>query len=66
MNWLEKFFKVLTLGIVLNLVMGVTPSFADAVTYIESYTNNVNGVTGLQAISDVAVSPDGKFVYAAS
>ena len=66
MNWLRKFFKVLTLGIGLNLVLGVTPSFADAVTYLESYANNVNGVTGLQGISDVAVSPDGKFVYTAS
>jgi 6-phosphogluconolactonase (cycloisomerase 2 family) len=66
MNWLRKFFKVLTLGIGLNLVLGVTPSFADAVTYLESYTNSVNGVTGLQGISDVAVSPDGKFVYTAS
>jgi 6-phosphogluconolactonase (cycloisomerase 2 family) len=66
MSWLRKCFKVLTLGIVLNLVLGVTASFADAVTYLESYTNNVNGVTGLQGISDVAVSPDGKFVYTAS
>jgi uncharacterized repeat protein (TIGR02543 family) len=66
MSWLLKCFKVLTLGIVLNLILGVAQSFADAVTYMESYTNNVNGVTGIQGISDVAVSPDGKFVYTAS
>lgn len=66
MNWLQKFFKVLALGALLNLVVGVAPSFANAVTYLESYTNNVNGVAGLSGISDVAVSPDGKFVYTAS
>lgn len=66
MNWLQKFFKVFTLAILLNLILGVAQSFADAVTYQEVYTHGVNGVTGLQGISDVAVSPDGKFVYTAS
>jgi 6-phosphogluconolactonase (cycloisomerase 2 family) len=66
MKWLQKFFNVLTLGILLNLVVGVAPSFANAVTYQESHTHNVNGVLGINGISDVAVSPDGKFVYTAS
>jgi 6-phosphogluconolactonase (cycloisomerase 2 family) len=41
-------------------------SHADAITYVETQTHNVNGVIGIQGISDVAVSADGKFVYAAS
>lgn len=50
----------------LFLISVAAHSQADAITYVETQTNNVNGVTGLLGISDVAVSPDGKFVYAAS
>lgn len=42
------------------------PVLANTVNYIETQVNGQNGVTGLSGISDVAVSPDGKFVYTAS
>ncbi len=35
-------------------------------SFVEAHVNGLNGVTGLSGISDVAVSPDGKFVYTAS
>src|SRR5690606_4987709 len=46
--------------------MGALPVAAAAITYIEAYQNGVDDVAGLSGISDVAVSPDGKFVYTAS
>lgn len=39
---------------------------ADTVNYIETQINGQSGVVGLDGISDIAVSPDGKFVYASS
>jgi 6-phosphogluconolactonase (cycloisomerase 2 family) len=53
------------------LVLAVSPLFAtsvsaSAINHVETHTHNVDGVIGLQGISDVAVSADGKFVYTAS
>lgn len=60
---LSQIVSCLVLAICSMLATSVS---ASAINHVETYTNNVNGVTGLLGISDVAVSADGKFVYTAS
>ncbi|WP_193909630.1 beta-propeller fold lactonase family protein [Cellvibrio polysaccharolyticus] len=50
----------------LFLIGAAAQSQADTVNYIETQVNAQNDVVGLDGISDIAVSPDGKFVYASS
>lgn len=47
-------------------LLGSLPAAAASITYLETQVNDVNGVAGLDGISDVAVSADGKFVYTVS
>src|SRR5262249_24917088 len=41
-------------------------SFTGQLTLAASFVDGVGGVDGLQSVSDVAISSDGKFVYTAS
>jgi 6-phosphogluconolactonase (cycloisomerase 2 family) len=50
----------------LFLIGAAAQSQADTVNYIETQINGQSGVVGLDGISDIAVSRDGKFVYASS
>lgn len=63
----RSFFQKKAALLALAAGLFVAPAaVADAITYLETHQNGVNGVQGLSGISDVAVSPDGKFVYTAS
>jgi 6-phosphogluconolactonase (cycloisomerase 2 family) len=44
-------------------VLTAAPTFADSLTYVENFRENVNGVNGLDGANCVALSPDGKHVY---
>ena len=44
-------------------VLTAAPTFADSLTYVENFRDNVGGVNGLDGANCVALSPDGKHVY---
>ncbi|MFD2556012.1 MBG domain-containing protein, partial [Sphingobacterium tabacisoli] len=53
--------------ILLFLIFTLSQSRAQtALNFVEVVKDNINGVTGLSGVSDIAVSADGKFVYSAA
>jgi 6-phosphogluconolactonase (cycloisomerase 2 family) len=52
-------------GVLMTLLAGASPAAADVVNPQQIFMDGVAGVTGLQAVRQVVVSPDGRNVYTA-
>jgi 6-phosphogluconolactonase (cycloisomerase 2 family) len=59
---LKKAINALCLCIAFSVLVAA-PTFADSLTYVENFRENVDGVNGLDGANCVALSPDGKHVY---
>lgn len=66
MHHSKGLFARIGVGLAVLAIAAASPAAADLVTAQETFTDGTDGVTGLQAVRQVVISPDGLNVYTAA